>query len=214
MHNPAQQGQEEKETGRVEAFSDGVFSIAMTLLVLDIKVPRAADVGTASLGDLLLRQWPTYVSYVLSFATVLIMWTNHHKLFRLIRRSDHTFLMINGLLLMFVTLVPFPTALLAEHIARPGATAAAAVYSGTFVCIALLFNVLWHYAAHEGRLLSRTHDRDAAESITRQYRFGPLLYLAAFVLAFVYVPASVGLCGLLAAFFALPGRKPVRPSRP
>jgi uncharacterized membrane protein len=203
----ADNAQDEKETGRLEAFSDGVFGIAMTLLVLDIKVPRAPDlIGRSGLGEALLLQWPTYVSYVLSFVTVLIMWTNHHKLFRLIRRSNHTFLMINGMLLMFVTLVPFPTALLAEHIAKPGAAMAAAVYSGTFVLIAVLFNVLWRYASHRGRLLARGHDREAVGAITRQYRFGPLMYLAAFLLAFVNVPASVGLCALLAIFFALPER--------
>jgi len=129
-----------------------------------------------------------------------------HKMFRLIRRSDHVFLMISGLLLMFVTLVPFPAALLAEHIAQPGGSTAAAVYSGTFVFIAILLNVLWRHASHDGRLLARDHNREGAATITKQYRFGPVLYLAAFALAFVSVPASVGLCGCLAAFFALPPR--------
>ena len=202
---PGAPSADEKETGRVEAFSDGVFGIAITLLVLDLKVPPVtASTSPGALAGALLRQWPMYVAYVLSFATVLIMWTNHHRLFRLIRRSDHTFLMINGMLLMLVTLVPFPTGLLAAHISQPGAVTAAAVYSGTFVLIAILFNVLWRYAAHGGRLLARTHDREAAAAITRQYRFGPLLYLAAFALAFVSVPASVALCAALAAYFALP----------
>jgi uncharacterized membrane protein len=201
-------GNEEKETGRLEAFSDGIFGIAMTLLVLDIKVPRALEIaGRSSLGEALLRQWPTYAAYVLSFVTVLIMWTNHHKVFRLIRRTDPTFLLINGLLLMFVTLVPFPTSLLAEHLAQPGGATAAAVYSGTFVLIAVMFNGLWHYAAWQDRLLIRGYDPDAARSITRQYRFGPLLYGTALLLAFVNVWASVGLCGGLAVFFALPGKK-------
>lgn len=205
MPNTGEYANDEKETGRVEAFSDGVFGIAMTLLVLDIKVPRAPDlIGSSALADALRRQWPTYLAYVLSFVTVLIMWVNHHKLFRLIQRSDHIFLMINGLLLMFVTLVPFPTSLLAEHISHPGASTAAAVYSSTFVLIALMFNVLWHYAAHGGRLLARGHDRAMAASITRQYRFGPLLYLAALGFAFVNVALSVGLCAALAIFFALP----------
>jgi uncharacterized membrane protein len=203
---PEAQAQDAKETGRVEAFSDGVFGIAITLLVLDLKVPRTADMAAGdTLASALIRQWPTYLSYVLSFLTVLIMWTNHHRLFRVIRRTNRAFLMINGLLLMFVTLVPFPTAVLAAHIADAGATTAAALFSGTFVMIAVLFNVLWRYAAREGRLLANGHEREVA-SITRQYRFGPVLYLAAFLLAFVNVPASVGLCGLLAVFFALPIR--------
>jgi uncharacterized membrane protein len=205
--NKPEYAPDEKETGRVEAFSDGIFGIAMTLLVLDIKAPRASDLaGRSTLGDALLRQWPAYMAYVVSFLTVLIMWTNHHKLFRLIRRSNHTFLLINGVLLMFVTLEPFPTALLAEHIGQPGAAAAAAVYSGNFVLIAIMFNVLWRYATHGGRLLARGYDREAVASITEQYRFGPLLYLAALLLAFVNAPASVGACALLAAFFALPER--------
>src|SRR5579871_4162587 len=108
MPNADRSPRDEKETSRVEAFSDGVFGIAMTLLVLDIKVPHASDVvHGVTLAGLLVRQWPTFATYVLSFITVLIMWTNHHKLFRLIGRSNNTFLMINGLLLMFVTLVPF-----------------------------------------------------------------------------------------------------------
>jgi uncharacterized membrane protein len=110
------------------------------------------------------------------------------------------------MLLMFVTLVPFPTALLAEHIAQPGGSTAAAVCSGTFVFIAILFNVLWHYASHGGRLLARDYDRVAAATTTKQYRFGPALYLVAFALAFASVPASVGLCSCLAAFFAWPPR--------
>ncbi len=198
---------DEKETGRIEAFSDGVFGIAITLLVLDIKVPKVADIHPPlTLAGALLHQWPVYVSYVLSFATVLIMWANHHRMFRLIRRSNHVFLMLNGLLLMFITLVPFPTALLAEHISQPGGSTAAAVYSGMCVCIALLYNVVWRYAALNGRLLARGHNREAAATITSQYRFGPALYLVAFVLAFISVPASVGLNACLAAFFALPPR--------
>jgi uncharacterized membrane protein len=204
---PDPHGQDARETGRVEAFSDGVFGIAVTLLVLDLKVPRTADLaGRAALATALIRQWPTYLSYVLSFLTVLIMWANHHRLFGVIRRTNHTFLLINGVLLMFITLVPFPTAVLAEHIAGAGAPTAAALFSGTFVMIAVMFNVLWRYAAHRGRLLAGGHEREVA-SITSQYRFGPLLYLASFLLAFVNVPASVGLCGLLAGFFALPVRK-------
>lgn len=196
---------EEKETGRLEAFSDGVFGIAMTLLVLDIKVPRPADLTGFGLGEALLRQWPAYCSYVLSFLTILIMWTNHHKLFRLIRKTDHAFLMINGILLMFVTLVPFPTALLAAHLGQPGQQTAAAVYAGEYVMIAFWFTVLWRYASQHERLLARDYDRAAAAGISAQYRFGPLMYLAALGLAFLNAAASVLVCAALAIFFALPG---------
>jgi uncharacterized membrane protein len=197
---------EEKETGRIEAFSDGIFGIAITLLILNIKVPKAADIhGKMTLLQALGDQWPAYLAYLNSFITVLIMWMNHHKLFRHIRRSDHVFLIFNGLLLMGVTIVPFPTAILAEYINTPEAKTAAAVYSGSYLMIAILFYIMWHYASRGPALLARNHDREGVAAISRQYRFGPLLYLVAFVLAFVSVWASVGVCIALAIFFAFPG---------
>jgi uncharacterized membrane protein len=215
----ARQSSDEKETGRIEAFSDGVFSIAITLLILEIKIPQTADpAGKMSLATALLRQWPAYISYLTSFMTILIMWINHHRLFRHIHRSDDGFLVLNGLLLMAVTIVPFPTAVLSSWCcsatARPDdANTAAAVYSGVFVAIAVLFNIVWRYAAHRGRLLAIGHDEREVAAISRQYRLGPLFYLAAFGLAFLNVLASIGLCLALAVFFALPGRRVARKER-
>jgi uncharacterized membrane protein len=202
-------GEEVKETGRLEAFSDGVFAVAITLLVLDIKTPKAADLATAHLGltEALLAQWPAYLSYVLSFLTVLVMWANHHEMFRHIRRVDDTFLLLNGLLLLFITLAPFPTSLLAEYIVQPEARTAAMVYSGMFIGIGIFFNVMWIYASHKGRLLVRNYDRVAVKHITRGYLVAPLVYVAAFLLAMVSVAACVGLCYLLTMYFALPGKK-------
>src|SRR4051794_3486976 len=100
---------QEKETSRVEAFSDGVFSIAITLLVLELKVPNLGDAPTAkSLCIALGHQWPSYISFLTSFFTVLIMWVNHHGIFRLIRGIDARLMFANGFLLMLVTAVPFP----------------------------------------------------------------------------------------------------------
>jgi uncharacterized membrane protein len=192
----------EKETGRVEAFSDGIFAIAMTLLVLDLKVPRdlAAPDG---LLPALSRQWPTFAAYLTSFATILVMWVNHHRLFSHIRRINGAFLFLNGLLLLFVTFVPFPTALVSEYLRRPEARTAAAIYAGTYFALAIVFNLLWRYAAGGMRLLDHRTRRADVEAITRQYAFGPALYFAAFVLAFWSVPASLCLCMGLAVFFAL-----------
>src|SRR5262249_53867686 len=121
---------DEKETGRIEAFSDGVFAIAVTLLVLELKVPHLADGGAnGSLGRALAAQWPSYVALVTSFFTILVMWANHHRIFDLVRRIDAPFLYSNGLLLLCVTVVPFPTALLAEYFRKPGGPVAAAVYA-------------------------------------------------------------------------------------
>src|SRR5204863_6829827 len=118
---------DEKETQRLEAFSNGVFAIAITLLVLEMKVPHDAGLG---LGRALLDGWPSYFGFLTSFATIGIMWINHHRIFRLVGRIDHTLLILNGLLLLGVTFVPYPTAVLATYLGHPGDRIAAAFYSG------------------------------------------------------------------------------------
>jgi TMEM175 potassium channel family protein len=197
---------EEKETGRIEAFSDGVFAIAVTLLVLELKVPQLAeDAGSAELWSALLSRWPSYAAYLVSFMTILIVWVNHHRLFNIIHRSDSRFLFLNGLLLLVVTTIPFPTALLAEFLQKPSASVACAIYCGTFVLLALAFNVFWRYAAYRNRLLARTATTEQVAAISRSLLFGPLTYFGAFVLAFVNVYASFGLCVLLAIYWAVAG---------
>jgi uncharacterized membrane protein len=198
---------DETETSRLEAFSDGVFAVAITLLVLDLKVPKVAEI--ASQGGLLralLGQWPAFLAYVTSFLTILVMWVNHHTLFTRIRRSNHNFLYVNGMLLLLVSCVPFTTSLLAEHIREPASSrTAAAIYAGNSVLLAVVFNLLWRYASRGHRLLDPSASAAAVAAITRQYSFGPPLYLLAFALAFVSVPASVGMCMALAAYFTLTG---------
>src|SRR5215831_5066262 len=154
-----------KETGRVEAFSDGVFAIAITLLILDIKVPHASE-SDVGLGTLLLRQWPSYAAFLTSFATIGIMWINHHRLFTQIVRSSHALLLLNSLLLLLISVVPFPTAVVAEYLGHPGENTAAALYAGTFFVIAIAFNVLWRYAAKH--LLGPNVTRPEVREISKQ----------------------------------------------
>lgn len=192
----------DKETGRIEAFSGGVFAIAITLLVLDLKVPVAN--GASRLADQLAKQWPAYLAFLISFSFVGIMWINHHRLFTYIRRTDHALLILNGLLLMGVTVVPFTTALLAAYIGHSGQEVAAMVYSGAYIVIAVFFNLLWHHAASGKRLFARSVDAADIAALTKQYLCGPLLYLLCFGLAWLSVPASLALNVALALFFALP----------
>jgi len=196
-----------RETARIEAFSDGVFAIAVTLLVLNLQVPHNMRADRELLGALL-SQWPSYLAYVTSFATISIMWLNHHRLFTLIRRTDTTLLLFNGLLLLGVTFVPFPRAVLAEYIPRPGAHIATAVFSGTYTVLAIFFNLLWRYAAHKNRLLDHRADSHLVAAITRGYSYGPPVYFLTFVLAFVSVGASVTMNLALAIFWALPSQNP------
>jgi uncharacterized membrane protein len=200
---------DDKETGRVEAFSDGVFAVAITLLVLNIHgLPDPTKpLPDADLLTFLGKQWPTYLAFVTSFATIGVMWMNHHRLFTHITRVDTNLFALNLLLLIVIVFIPFPTALLTSYITYPEYHYAALLYSATDILLAISFNLLWRYASYKNRLLDKNVDQAAVEAITNQYRYGPLFYIAAFILALIYVPASVVLALLLAIFFTLPGRR-------
>ncbi len=206
---------EEKETGRLEAFSDGVFAVAITLLVLNIRIP-GIDLPPSKLPDdtnlwqALLNEWPMLAAYATSFAIIGIMWLNHHRLFVHIKRTNTVLLLINLLLLLIIVFIPFPTALLAEYIVHPDQHAATIVYSGTCFLMACCFNVLWRYASYRNRLLGRDADPHAVKAISRQYLFGPLIYLVVFGVAWINTLACVVLSFVLALFFALPARLPLK----
>ncbi len=125
-------------TNRLEAFSDGVFAIAITLLALDIRLPTNLNSDqTGALLPGLLHLWSVYLAYVTSFLSICVMWVGHHDLFRVIRRTDRGLLLINALLLMVVTFVNFPTGVIAEYIQKPDAQIAALLYSGTLFMVGL-----------------------------------------------------------------------------
>ena len=190
------------ETGRVEAFSDGVFAIAITLLILEIKIPKPSD---GALGNQLLRQWPSYFAFLISFVFIGVMWINHHRLFTHIKRCNNTLMILNLLLLLGVTIVPFPTAVLATHIGFADQRTAALLYNGVYVFIAIIFNLLWRYAVSRNHhLLGKEVDKENVGRISKQYAFGPLLYLFCAALAWISVPASLGATVLRATFFARP----------
>ncbi len=202
---PINKSREDKETGRVEAFSDGIFAIAITLLVLNLKVPAFESLAGQSLESFLFAQWPVFLAYLLSFATILIMWVNHHHLFSMIRRIDNTFLFINGGLLLVVSFAPYPTSLLAEHIQHDYAVLAMAFYAGMSLLAAIFYNLLWNYASRGNRLLASNVDKNMVEAVNKQYRFGPHIYVVAFMFSFINVWISLLICLLLAIFWAFIG---------
>src|SRR4051812_27561157 len=162
-----------KETARLETFADGVFAIAITLLVLEIHVPEAGE----NLGAAVLAQWPSFAAFVISFLTIGVMWVSHHQMFTIIRRTTPTFLFLNVLFLLPVAFVPYPTALVATHIQEPqGRTTAVLVYGAVSVLIALMFNVLWAYAFRRG-LVVPGQAADRASAVARGFVVGPLIYL-------------------------------------
>ena len=195
------------DTGRTEAFSDGVFAIAATLLVLDLHV----SAGRGHLASALGAEWPHYATFVVSFLTIGIIWVNHHTQFDLIARVDRTLLFVNLMLLMFVVLIPFPTSLLADHLhTGPDGHVAAAFYSATLLAMGLAFFGVWRYAAAHDDLLAGPLTKEDVRHLTRRNLVGLGAYAVAIGIAFVNAPASLVLCGAVALYYVVPGRIPGR----
>jgi uncharacterized membrane protein len=184
---------------RVEAFSDGVFSIAATLLVLQLHIPTQAE---GDFARALLAQWPSYGSYVVSFMTIGIIWINHHTLFTYVRQVDRPLLLLNLLLLLSVSTIPFPTAMLGRYIgAGEPAHLAAAIYGGVMLSMSLTFTVLWVRVRRNARLdVARLNPR---RPVLRSLA-GLLAYLLGIGLSFVSAEASLLVYGLVAVFYVLP----------
>jgi len=188
------------ETGRVQAFSDGVFAIAITLLILAVGIEQAIAEG--ELKDQLLDLWPAYIAYAVSFLTIGIMWVNHHAVFQHFARVDRPLLLLNILLLMFISFTPFPTRVVAEHAHNHAdRKAAALLYGSTMTLTAICFFAVWMYGSR--RLLRPDADRREVSGITRSYLPGTPLYATATLLAFFSPIASLTMFGLLAVFYAL-----------
>jgi uncharacterized membrane protein len=195
-----------RDTARLEAFSDGVFAIAITLLILEIHIPTVDEVeGDATLLRALLDLWPSYFGFVVSFLTIGIMWVNHHNCFRYFRTVDHWLLTINLLLLLCVSFIPFPTALLAEHITHHDERTATVFYSGVFFVTACVYNMLWRYPTRWAPwLLEPDADQAAIDTITRRFNLGPPTYLATVIISWFLPMAGLIVLGLLALLYLLP----------
>ena len=196
-------------TSRLETFADGVFAIAVTLLILEIKVPEAAAVRAAgSLWPTLGEEWPSYLGYVISFVTLGIMWINHHAMFEYIRHADRRLMLLHIPFLLAISFVPFPTAVLAEHLQDPETrVAACAFYSGAFVLCAVCFNLVWWAGTSNPQLLRPDVHEEGLRTITRRYRMGPPTYLATVILAFINPWLCLAVHALLALLYALSERK-------
>ena len=186
---------------RLEAFSDGVFAIAITLLVLEFSV----DTATQDLGQELLHIWPSYLAYVTSFLTIGVIWVNHHSLFNYVDHVDRALLFLNTLLLMVVAFTPFPTRLIAEFLREADDERTAALaYGITFVIMAVIFQLLWRWIATGRRLVRPEVPQEALDDITRSFTPGIAIYAGATLVALASPVASIVLYLVIALFYALP----------
>ncbi len=190
----------ERGTERLETFSDGVFAFAITLLVLGLYDPTTRG---SSLFQGLLAEWPTFSASATSFMTILILWMNHQNMFNYITRVSKGFMLLNGLLLLFVVVTPFTTLLVSEHLLFSDATVAAAAYAGSFFLLSVTWNILWHNASHHHDLVREDIPQNQIRHVTREYALGPLFYALAFFVAFVSPVATAVLVILIAVYYGI-----------
>ena len=197
------------KTTRIEAFSDGVFAIAITLLIIEVGVP---EVEPGTLLGALLEQWPSYAAYAVSFLVIGIIWVNHHAIFDHIEHADGRLLFLNLLLLMSVAFIPFPTALLAHYIeAGHDGRVAAFVYSGTMTLMGLAFSAVWAHATREDGLVSERLPAEEARATLRRSLLGSGVYALSFGAAAISAELALAFYAVVALFFALrPGARATR----
>jgi uncharacterized membrane protein len=187
------------DRGRLEAFSDGVFAVAITLLALGLTVKGP---GHGLLAHQLAHAWPAFVAYVVSFFTIGIIWVNHHALVSNFVVVDRTLLFLNLVLLLFVVMVPFATGTVADYLSTDGidAKVAVAVYGGVLFGMSAGFASMFEWSLHERRTRTRL-PRDQWWAARRRFAAGGLVYLAIIGLAFASAPAAFALSGAVAVYY-------------
>ncbi len=189
--------------GRLEAFSDGVLAVAITLLVLDLRVPEP---GTGDLGRQLVHMWPSYAAYAISFLTIGVIWVNHHAAVARLREPDHVILVLNLLLLMSVCVLPFATSLFATYLREAkGEHLAGAVYGAALLVMGVVFVVFnRHILISKAYLLQPELTVERREELLRRNILGVLPYVLATALAFVSPYVTLGITAAVGVFYALP----------
>jgi uncharacterized membrane protein len=174
---------------RLLFFSDAVFAIAITLLILDIKVPDALEGRDALIGALV-DLWPKFLSYLLSFLVIGVYWAIHHRLFRYIRGHDGRLVWLNILFLLSIAFLPFPTSLLSSY---PGQQVSVIFYSGALTVTGLLLNAIWQHVSRSHHLVDPTLDTDLIRNLHFRFLAAPLIFLVAGIAAFFNAALGEGL---------------------
>lgn len=197
-------------TQRIEAFSDGVFAIAITLLVLEIRLPEHGNTATETLAKDLINLIPSFFAYILSFAMIGSYWVNHHYIFRLYQQTNHAFSLLNVLFLMCIAFLPFPTVVLGSHLRDVDRQqTAVAFYTFGLLLPSATWLLIWLYASFRGRLLDPKLDPSFTRYLTRQYVVSFTMHVIALIASFFQPVFALILATGLTFLYLLPSKNPV-----
>ena len=201
----------ESETQRIEAFSDGVFAIAITLLILEIHLPHLTHADTGErLRHEILTLWPSYFAYIFSFITVGIYWANHHYIFKIYKRTDHGFNLLNVFFLMCISFLPLPTAVLGEYVLEENKRQTAVLfYNFGLLLPALSWSLIWVYASYKHRLIDSRLEPRFVRYLTGQYMLSNLVYLLSLAAAVWSATLGLIIAVLQTFLYLLPSKPPV-----
>lgn len=194
----------EKQTARLEAFSDGIFGVAITLLAIEIGIKEYEGATNLSLWEKIIENWPQYFTYFNSFATVLLIWMGHHKIFNKIWRSNRWVILLNGLVLLLVVLFPFPTKTVGAFIGTNAVNTAVSFYAG-FTCLIVVTMLLLNLCIINNKKIMINPDKDMQwfnKSIKGQM-FGIVVYAAAAIIAIYSAFIGLALTFLMWVFWAI-----------
>ena len=194
IDEPAEQAE---STSRIEAFSDGIFGVAITLLAIDLRAPILETISNHHLLESILERWPEYLAVLSSFASVLLMWMSHHEVFKKVAKVDVSLMLANGLLLLLIIGVPYPTSIMARYLLTDAASYAAAFFAGYCVLINFAFRVLWLVVSRNRRLLKRSVSAKTITTFTRSLSMGVPVYFVIALVAFISPLGSVLLCNAM-----------------
>jgi len=200
MNLPENKIEHGKETSRIEGFSDGVFAIAITLLILDIHVPEFHEGET--LLSTLMHEWASMLALLIGFFTILVCWINHHYMFQVIRKMDSRLLLLNGFKLLIVTITPFSTALLSKHLESGWRDSAISIYAFNFALMGMAMTAIWYYA--KAMKYISIPNQEALTSATRLYFFASFLSILIWIFSFINIAACLALFGLMFLIFIFP----------
>ncbi len=209
MSNQKSEFDLEMNTTRLEAFSDGVFAIAITLLIIEVKVPSHEALEHQTLMEYIYHAWPKYFAYVFSFINLGIYWANHHYLFKLFKRTDHYFNLLNVFFLMTIAFFPYPAGILGEYVMEEAhRKGAITFYTFSIWLPAFSWLLIWLYAKHKRRLTDHRLSDKFLKRLTNQYVISNLLYIFSFLISLVNPLAAMAVSVSLTLLYLLPPKKP------